>query len=376
MTARKDTLEDLVALNLARGVGMTLYRRLVEAFGSVHAALGKSEATLRKVRGIGPVLSRNILEGAQARRVQAELELAARMGVRILAHDDAAYPADLRALADHPIVLYQMGELRPEDTLAIAVVGSRRSTTYGSKQAETLSRRLAERGVTVISGLARGIDTGAHRGALQAGRTIAVLGSGLNRLYPPENRKLAMDIARSGAVLTEVPLNGAPDPQNFPRRNRLVSGLSLGVLVVEAPVWSGAMITVEWALEQGKEVFAVPGRVDSPASQGCHALIKQGAKLVESVEDVIDELEAHRHRLRPAPAPATAPTPAAAGEAPPGLSARERTLWDALGNEPIGIEGLIEATQLPPAAVLAGLLDLEMKRLARSLPGKRYARGQ
>lgn len=365
----KDTLADLVALNLARGVGITLYRRLVEVFGSIHAALGKSEATLRKVHGIGPVLSRNILEGADPKKVEAEFALAEKLGVKVLAHDDPAYPEELRLLPDHPIVLYVKGERIAQDKLAVAVVGSRRSTLYGNQQAEVLSRRLAERGVTVVSGLARGIDTGAHKGALQAGRTIAVLGSGIARIYPTENRKLAEEIARAGAVISEVPMNGAPDPQNFPRRNRLVSGLSLGVLVVEAPVWSGAMITVEWATEQGKEVFAVPGRVDSPASQGCHALIKDGAKLVENVDDILVELEAYQDLIRPAPEGAKGK----AAPAPP-LTNREKTIFEALTAEPQGVDDLMDATQLPPAAILAGLLGLEVKKLAQAHAGKRYSR--
>ena len=369
--SRRDTLEDLVALNLARGVGITLYRRLVETFGSVHAALGKSEATLRKVKGIGPVVSRNILAASDPKRVQAEFALAEKLGARVLGHEDPDYPEDLRRLPDHPIVLYVRGERRKEDEAAIAVVGSRRSTLYGNQQAERLSRALAERGITVVSGLARGIDTSAHKGALKAGRTIAVLGSGLANLYPPENRKLADEIARAGAVMTEVPMTGAPDPQNFPRRNRLVSGLSLGVLVVEAPVWSGAMITVEWALEQGKEVFAVPGRVDSPASQGCHALIKQGAKLVENVEDIVAELDAWRDRI-----PATAAPPASDPKAMPlGLSAREKAIWDALGPETRTVDELMDATQLPPNAILAGLLALEMRQRAVRHAGNRYSRG-
>lgn len=364
------TLESLVALNLARGVGPTLHRRLVETFGSIEAALGKSEATLQKVKGIGPVVSRNILAAADPKKVQAEFDLAEKLGCRVLAFTDPDFPEEFRALPDAPIILYCKGERIPQDRLAIAVIGTRRSTLYGTQQAERLSRQLAERGVTVVSGLARGIDTVAHKGALKAGRTIAVLGSGIGRIYPPENRKLAEQIALAGCVFSEVPMTGAPDPQNFPRRNRLVSALSLGVLVVEAPVWSGAMITVEWALEHNKEVFAIPGRVDSPASQGCHALLKDGACLVENVEDILAELQGVQDLLRPAPAGS-----AAARAEPIGLSSREQALWNALTQEVQGVEELMDATQLPPNAVLAGLLALEMKHLAVAHPGKKFTRG-
>ncbi len=211
---------------------------------------------------------------------------------RTLSFSDKGYPTNLKYIYDPPPTLYVKGNILPEDNIAIAIIGSRRATYYGLKNAENLSFELAAGGITIISGLARGVDSAAHRGALKAGgRTIAVLGSGLNIIYPPENEKLAREILQCGAVISEFPQGTAPLRQNFPRRNRIISGLSLGVVVVEAAKRSGALITANLALEQGREVFALPGKIDSFTSRGTHDLIKQGAKLVESAEDIIEELE-------------------------------------------------------------------------------------
>ncbi|MCQ9208506.1 MAG: DNA-processing protein DprA [Omnitrophica bacterium] len=205
---------------------------------------------------------------------------------------DKDYPANLKHIYDPPATVYLKGELILEDNIAIAIVGSRRATPYGLKNAKSLAFELAARGITVVSGLARGIDSAAHRGALEAkGRTIAVLGSGLNVIYPHENERLAEEIAKSGAVISEFQQDVGPQRYHFPRRNRIISGLSLGVVVVEAAQKSGALITANCALEQGREVFALPGKIDSWTSRGTHDLIKQGAKLVESIEDIIEELE-------------------------------------------------------------------------------------
>lgn len=211
---------------------------------------------------------------------------------RTLSLLDKDYPANLKYIYDPPSILYIKGNILPEDTIAVAVVGSRRATYYGLKNAENLGFQLAAGGITIISGLARGVDSAAHRGALKArGRTIAVLGSGLNKIYPRENEELVEEIAQNGAVISEFALDTPPLRQNFPRRNRIISGLSLGVVVVEAAKRSGALITANFALEQGREVFALPGKIDSFTSKGTHDLIKQGAKLVESIEDIIEELE-------------------------------------------------------------------------------------
>jgi len=212
--------------------------------------------------------------------------------VKTLGIADKDYPTNLRYIYDPPATVYLKGNIVPEDNIAIAIVGSRRATHYGLKNAKSLAFELAVRGITIVSGLARGVDSAAHRGALEAkGRTIAVLGSGLNVIYPKENERLAEEIAQNGAVISEFPLDAGPQRYHFPRRNRVISGLSLGVVVVEAAQKSGALITANCALEQGREVFALPGKIDSFTSRGTHDLIKQGAKLVESIEDIIEELE-------------------------------------------------------------------------------------
>jgi len=249
----------------------------------------------------------------------------------------------------------------------VAIVGSRRASLYGQQTAERMSYELAVRGVTVVSGLARGIDSAAHRGALKAqGRTLAVLGSGLSRLYPPEHADLAEQIAASGAVISEYPMGMAPPAQNFPRRNRLISGLSLGVVIVEAASHSGALITADCALEQGREVFAVPGKVDSVTSQGTHQLLKQGAKLTTTVDDILEEL-----RLEPIPMPRQA----SAASAPHNLrmtDEEQRLLAHLSPDEPQDIDALAATTGLSVSVCAATLLGLELKRLVKQLPGKRF----
>ncbi|MBI3099418.1 MAG: DNA-protecting protein DprA [Planctomycetes bacterium] len=363
------TLESLLTLNAVRGIGTVLHRRLLQRFGSIEGILSASERALQAVRGIGPAISGELREAVKKEAGKRERELAGEKGIGILPFDDPAYPAYLRAIYDAPLALYLKGALAPEDLLAVALVGSRHPTFYGAQSAERLAVALAERGVTVVSGLARGVDTAAHRGALKAkGRTLAVLGSGLLRVYPEENAKLFDQVAERGACISELPLRAPPDARNFPRRNRIVSGLSLGVCVVEAKIKSGALITTAWALDQGKDVFAVPGKIDTPHAGGCHALLKQGAKLVETADDILDELGPYVDRLRPPAKEKTAPPVAAR------LSAPESTLYGCLSSEPMTIDELIDATSLPPATVSGSLLFLEMKNLVRQLPGKNFVR--
>lgn len=364
-------LEQILTLNAVRGIGTVLHRRLLSRFGSIDRILAAPESALQEVRGIGPAISGELREAVKKGTGAREIEQSEKEGIRILTLEDPEYPAPLKSIYDAPLVLYVRGTLAPEDLVSIALVGSRKPTYYGSTIAERLAVGLAERGVTVVSGLARGIDTAAHRGALKAkGRTLAVLGSGLLRLYPEENVKLAGQIAEQGAVISELPLRTPPDARNFPRRNRIVSGLSLGVCVVEAKLKSGALITSSWALDQGKEVYAVPGKVDAPHAQGCHALLKQGAKLVETVEDIFDELGPYVDRLRPA----ARGSAAGAGRPAPSLGAQEALLFECLSTDPLNVDELIESTSLPPATVVGSLLMLEMKHLVRQLPGKNYVR--
>lgn len=289
--------------------------------------------------------------------------------IKSLSIRDKAYPANLRYIYDPPEILYVNGEIVREDSIAIAVVGSRRATYYGIKHAEKLGFELAARGITVISGLARGVDSAAHRGALKAkGRTIAVLGSGLNMIYPYENEKLANDIRQNGAVISEFPLEMQPLRQNFPRRNRIISGLSLGVVVVEAAKRSGALITADCAAEQGREVFALPGKIDSFTSYGTHSLIKQGAKLIESTEDIIEELEPLKV------AQAQQSKSESKSKLALNLPDEEGKIYSCLSSDALPLDEIMEKVNLPYGRLLTSLLKLEYKKLVKELAGKQFVR--
>ncbi|MBI4833830.1 MAG: DNA-protecting protein DprA [Planctomycetes bacterium] len=363
-----DKLESLLTLTGARGIGSVRYDKLLHHFGSIENVLKASPDKLMCIPGIGEELSREITLSAREKRGAKELEEARKAGVKIITYLDDEYPQNLKTICDYPLVLYVKGELKESDTLSVAVIGSRRASLYGRRQSEQLSYDLAIRGICVVSGLARGIDTHAHMGAVRAkGRTIAVLGSGINNLYPAENKKLAEKITENGAVISELPLDTPPDSRNFPVRNRIISGLSLGILVVEAPLKSGALITVDMALDQGREIFALPGKVDSPMSQGCHKLIKQGAKLVENVDDIIEELNL--------PASETKRKAESAKTKPTGLNYREETIVNLLSkDEPKHIDEISQESKLSPALVSATLLELELKRCVKQMPGKNFIR--
>lgn len=286
---------------------------------------------------------------------------------------DERYPAWLGTIADPPAVLYCDGLIEPQDRQALAIVGSRQATPYGLRITETLARELSGAGFTIVSGLARGIDAAAHRAALEAGgRTIAVLGCGLDMDYPLGHARLREEIAMSGAVVTEYAPGIPPRAGHFPRRNRIISGLSLGVVVVEAAEDSGSLITARLALEQGREVFAVPGSIDAPLSRGPHGLLKQGAKLVETVDDIIEDLVP---QMEKAAVPTQRPMPFKAME-PPDLSPEERRVWEQMSREPLHLDDLTEQSGLTPAAVSGILLGLELKGVARQLPGQRYYRAR
>ncbi len=290
---------------------------------------------------------------------------------KLIAIADDGYPAWLRAIPSPPAVLYCDGLIEPQDRRAVAIVGARQATPYGLRITETLARELSGAGFTIISGLARGIDAAAHRAAMDAGgRTIAVLGCGLDVDYPPEHARLREEIAGHGAVLTEFPAGTPPKPSHFPQRNRIISGLSLGVVVVEAAEDSGSLITARRALEQGREVFAVPGSIDAPLSRGPHGLIKQGAKLVETVDDIIEEL---LPQIETAGVPKRRPGLSKA-ETLPNLSPEERLLIDQMSREPLHLDDLTERSRLTSAGVAGILLGLELKDVVRQLPGQRYYR--
>ena len=380
-------LRDFLCLSLVPGVGSWTFRALLDRFGTATEALNASLSSLKSVPNVGPKLAEKIRE---ARRSPAcdpdeELALCDAHGVRVLTIHSPDYPAKLKEIPDPPLVLYVKGRLLAEDQLAIAIVGSRQCSPYGLRIADRLAASLARTGVTVISGLARGIDSSAHRAALRAGgRTLAVLANGLAKIYPPENADLAAEIAENGAIFSEAPMTQEPLPGLFPQRNRLISGLSLGVAVVEATPRSGSLSTAKHAMEQNREVFAVPGPVDSLSSRGCHALIRDGAKLVETADDILEELGPLPTSARPQPSaqsrPATDPNASAsraAGDQPAlgvEVSEIEAKLLAVLSSEPISVDEVIRLSGLPSSQAMATLSLLEVRRLVRRAPGPCYSR--
>jgi DNA processing protein len=361
-------------------VGPVTFARLLKRFGSVDAALGASVSGLTKVEGIGFKTAERIAASRDKFNAREELELAAKLGVWLVHVEDPRYPPVLKQIYDPPPVLYIKGTLTRDDTLGVAIVGCRRCSLYGQEQASRFAHLLAAAGFTIISGMARGIDTAAHTGALAAqGRTIAVQGCGLSRIFPPENAKLFELISASGACISELPLRAEPLAEHFPPRNRIIAGLSLGTIVVEAGLRSGALITAQTALESNREVMAVPGKIDSPLSQGPHQLIKQGAKLVESVEDIMEALGYVGEQLKDHTALATKEAVEKV-EAPLfdtakfNLKGHEKTIYDALGKEPVHIDQIISDTDLPAGAANAAVMSLRLKGLIKQLPGNLFAR--
>jgi DNA processing protein len=359
-------------LALTPGIGPRLRKALLDQFGSAEAVVSAAASDLRSVPGIGPKLSRSLVTARQELDLDAEIRDCRDNGVDILAESQPEYPQSIRHIPDPPGVLFVRGQIRPSDGIAVAIVGTRHATQYGLAVAERLAYGLARCGYTIVSGLARGIDSAAHRGALKAnGRTIAVLGSGVLNIYPPENESLASQIFAHGAVISENPPRSPPLSGAFPQRNRIITGLSLGVIVVEAADRSGAIISASHASEQGRPVFAVPGSVDSRMSRGCHRLIRDGAKLVETVDDVLEEL-----------GPLATPTPVAGDEnAPPirhpgelNLNEPEKVVLATITDEPRTIDDVITASGLPVPNVLSTLSVLEMRRLIRRLGGNRVMR--
>lgn len=365
-----DSREALVALNMIEGVGPVRVRQLLEHFGEAPDILRASQHQLLQVRGIGEDTSVAIANWEKTVDLSGELKRLQEFGCHVLTQADEAYPELLRQIYDPPIVLYVKGQLATKDKNAVAIVGSRQTTHYGVETARKLSYQLAYVGVTVVSGGARGIDTAAHQGALAAkGRTLCVLGTGINIVFPSENAELFERIAANGALLTQYPFNRNADRQSFAIRNRIVAGMTLGTVVVEAGLNSGALITSGMAVEYGRQVFAVPGRIDSPGSKGSHDLIKKGAKLCESAEDILCEFEyLFPASNRPASPGETGVLPAMT------LSESEQKVYDALNNEEASMDEVIRHSGLPSSAVSVALLSLEMKRLVRQLPGRLFAK--
>lgn len=368
-TIHNDELIDAVRLALVSGVGPRHRQDLLARFGSAAAVLAASSDSLQQVPGIGPKIAARIVAAHTEIDAEAELALAAEHGIDVLTEADDAFPRLLRQIHDPPGVLFRRGTMLAQDEMAVAIVGTRHATRYGLAQAEKLASGLARVGFTIVSGLARGVDAAAHRGALAAGgRTIAVLGSGLLNIYPPENEKLAGEIAAAGCLLSEAPPRMVPLSGAFPQRNRIISGLSVGTIVVEAAARSGALITARHAYEQGREVFAVPGPVDSRLSHGCHALIKDGAKLVETIDDVLAELGPLAEHIERDDG-TTIAQPAELL-----LNELEQQVLQAIESVPTSLDAIATTTGLPIHRVLATASVLEMRRLIRRTSGTQVIR--
>jgi DNA processing protein len=392
-------------LTFLRGVGPVLVKRLLETLQSPEAILQAHPATLAAVDGIGTIKANQIVSSAPGTVAEATAELlrAKDRGISLIPLNDIRYPPALRNIPDPPLLLYVRGELLPNDAVAIGMVGARKCTLYGREQAQRFGAALAERGLTIVSGGARGIDTSSHLGALQAGgRTIVVMGCGINNVYPPENDALYDRIVneKRGAIISELPFDAPPSKENFPPRNRIIAGMTLGIVVVEANLQSGSLITARLAAaDYGREVFALPGRVDSPASAGTHHLIKTAAAhLVESADDVLEYLGDVGRLLAKAKEMETPSTPAervGAGPSPriqpndglfsdpsvpanpqppaPALTPPQQQIITALGAQGASIDELVDATQLKPQVIIAELTLLQIQGRARRLHDNRFA---
>jgi len=367
-SAPMSPLEALVALNSLPRIGPVRVRRLLDAFGSAATVLGAPLDRLKRVDGVGEETAGILHAWQDHADPVAEIREAGERGIAIVTQDDEAYPAPLREAYDPPLLLYVWGSLEACDRHAIGVVGTRRATHYGSQATKKFSYQLAQSGFTIISGLARGIDTAAHETAVAArGRTIAVVGSGLAKLYPPENLALAEKIASGhGAVVSEFPLHTAPDKQTFPMRNRIVAAWSRALLVIECPAWSGSLITANLASEYGKPVFAVPGPIDKPTSAGCNQLIRDGATLVADPSHILDDLGELPFARKAGIAEPAAEIPE--------LPEDEAAIFALLDTDESPVDRIIERSGLPAHVVTATLMKLEMRRLIRALPGFRYVR--
>jgi DNA processing protein len=363
-------LLDSIQLAMVPGVGPQISQALLARFETAGRALEASRGELLSVSGVGPKIAEKIARARQDFDAAAELALCRRSGVSVISRGDPEYPPPLENIPDPPGLLYVKGAILPRDQLAIAVVGSRHCTPYGTRMAERLSSALARTGFTVVSGLARGIDAAAHRGAIKAGgRTIAVLANGLASVYPPEHDELARSVVEAGALVSEMPMRQSPLAGLFTQRNRIISGLALGVLVVEATPRSGSLSTASHAMEQNREVFAVPGPADSLPSRGCHRLIRDGARLVETVDDIMEELGPLVHEVRTDPEEPPVRHPAELA-----LSDSERSLLGHLDDRPTAVDDLIASTGMTAGQVMATLSVLELKRLVRRMPGHRFVR--
>ena len=391
--------KSLIHLNLIPGIGNHTIRRLLVAFRSAEKSLAATSEELAQIDGLTPDVRQQLIDGKSRAPLAQELELIQQHQCRIVTVNDESYPPLLKQIDDPPILLYIIGEFPPQDAPSIAIVGSRSPTEYGKTTSQQLSHQLAARGITVVSGFARGIDTCVHRGALEAGGcTIAVFGCGLSIIYPETNRALAAEIIESGALISEFPMTMPPRGSNFPRRNRVISGLTLGTLVVEASERSGSLITARHAAEQGREVFAIPGQIFSNVSRGTHSLINQGATLINSVDDLLDALPQNYTKIvgqasseatrqppprrnrgskrsdKAAPPKSSAPIPQPKTDVDLNLTPDEQTVLSVLDADSVHIDEITRVTRLPIGKVSSLLVMLELKGIVQQLPGKQFVK--
>lgn len=367
--------ETLAWLRLNRtGLSPQRQRQLLDAFGSPEAVFAASDSTILRLHGFSELHLSKIRQAQKDAQPERDLWKLERMGGWLLTIFDERYPPLLRRLSDAPPCLYVLGTVEETDERAIAVVGTRKPSDYGRRVAYRIASELAASGFTVVSGLAEGIDTAAHKGALDSGgRTFAVLGCGLDVIYPRSNKELARRIADNGALLTEFPLSTKPQAWHFPQRNRIISGMSLAVVIVEAPLNSGALITADWAAEQGREVFVVPGPVDQPSFEGNHRLLREGARVFTSVADMLDELGV---TTLPKTEPAKAQVPPGGQLKLPDLSPTETKIWSVLTGDWKHADDIVRESQLTTGEVLSALTLLELKGMVERTEGNRYRRSQ
>lgn len=362
----EEMLKYWLALKEIKGVGPVTVKSLLRYFKTPEKIFASSLKNLLEIKGLRPDVANNINEFKGWKKIDEEICKARNCGISIFSWEDSFFPKNLLNIYDPPPVIYSTGDLVDRDAMALAVVGARNASSYGLEIAENFCYRLAKEGLTIVSGLARGIDTAAHNGALSAGgRTIAIMGCGLNITYPAENAGLRRKIEKSGAVISEFSLDTPPDRVNFPKRNRLISGLSLAVLVVEASVKSGSLITARCALEQGREVYAVPGQINSQRSKGVNSLIKDGAQLVDNPDDILADLIPSGKRPAQSVTNVQITTP---------LNAKENKVFSHLGSEPIYIDQLIERSLMSVSEISTVLLQLELMGVVKHHPGNFFTK--
>ncbi len=356
----------MLGLSQVKGLGPVLIKRIVDHFGNNLSSLWECQEDFPDIPGISRTIKKALFSVDWQKAFQEEESLK-RSGIKLLCYGEENYPDQLKYIYDPPSILYQKGNCIPEDNHSIAIVGTRKASLYALKQAYSLAQEMGKRGITVVSGLARGIDIAAHRGAMATGgRTIAVLGSGLHSIYPPEHYQDTQRIMMQGSLLSEYPPETQPEAFHFPERNRIISGLSLGIVVIEAGIKSGAIITAHVALEQGKEIFALPGNIDNLQTQGCHRLIQQGAKLFTNLDEILEEIMPLKHKILPPQESEKTPVFQ--------LGEEEAIIWEILNDSPQSLDTITYKVPLPPSTTTAKLLAMEMKGLVDLFPGQRYAK--